>query len=123
MISDSISYSSCEAPKVFCLGMHKTGTTSLLHSFLRLGIRTCDGLAGASQAERLDFARADNKFNYLQALIAQFQAFEDVPWPLFYKELYELYPEARFILTTRDPQLWIHSCVSHFGNKPDPVHE
>jgi len=109
--------------KIFCLGMHKTGTTTLLHAFLMLGIRTCDGLAGASQAERSSFAGAGNQINHLEGLLCQYQAFEDVPWPLFYEELYERYPDAYFILTSRDPRRWIHSCLSHFGGESDPVHE
>ena len=103
--------------------MHKTGTTSLLHAFLRLGIRTCDGLAGAPLAERSRFAATHDHIGWLEGLIDQYQAFEDVPWPLFYQQLYERYPDSYFILTTRDPQRWIHSCIAHFGAEFDPVHE
>ena len=109
--------------KIFCLGMHKTGTTSLLQAFLQLGIRTCDGLAGAPQGERSSFARADSQISYLDGLLSQYQAFEDVPWPLFYQELYERYPDSYFILTTRDLKRWIRSCIAHFGAESDPVHE
>ena len=109
--------------KIFCVGLHKTGTTSLLQAFLKLGIRTCDGLAGASFLGRADFASSPDPLEWLSGLIDDFQAFEDVPWPCFFKDLYEAYPDSYFILTTRSPDSWIKSCVAHFGALADPVHE
>lgn len=109
--------------KIFCIGLHKTGTTALLQAFLRLGFRTCDGLAGASVAERGAFASHPDPMEWLGELIDDFQAFEDVPWPLLFRELYEEYPDGYFILTTRSPESWIKSCVAHFGASSDPVHE
>jgi hypothetical protein len=109
--------------KIFCIGLHKTGTTALLQAFLRLGIRTCDGLAGASVSERAAFATSSDPKIWLGDLIDDFQAFEDVPWPFLFKDLYEAYPDSYFILTTRSPESWIKSCIAHFGTASDPVHE
>lgn len=109
--------------KVFCVGLHKTGTTSLLQAFLKLGIRTCDGLADATVSDRAAFASSPYPLVWLNNLIDDFQAFEDVPWSCLFKELYEAHPNSYFILTTRSPESWIKSCVAHFGTSSDPVHE
>ena len=109
--------------KIFCIGLHKTGTTSLLQAFLKLGIRTCDGLADATASGRAGFASSACPLEWLSDLIDDFQAFEDVPWPCLFKELYEAHSDSYFILTTRSPESWIKSCVAHFGALSDPVHE
>ena len=46
-----------------------------------------------------------------------------MPWPLFYKELRELYPKAKFILTIRDTDKWINSVVRHWGSIKIPLHK
>lgn len=109
--------------KIFSVGLHKTGTTSLLQSFLKLGIRTCDGLADTTVSGRAAFASSPYPLEWLRDLIDDFQAFEDVPWSCLFKELYEAHPNSYFILTTRSPESWIKSCVAHFGTSSDPVHE
>lgn len=109
-----------ESP-IFCIGLHKTGTTSLLQAFLRLGIRTCDGLA--DRLERPAFPGYTDKIDLLEKHYADYLAFEDVPWPVLWPELFDRWPEARFILTTRDRQAWLKSVIAHFGSNPDPIHE
>ena len=40
--------------------------------------------------------------------------FEDWPWPLVYKEMYEKYPDAYFILTVRkSAEIWYKSLCKH----------
>jgi len=46
-----------------------------------------------------------------------------MPWSLFYKELEELYPDAKFILTLRDTEEWIGSVVRHWGSIKVPLHK
>jgi len=48
---------------------------------------------------------------------------QDMPWPLFYKELYELYPDAKFILTYRNPDSWIKSVIKYFASIRIPLHK
>ncbi|WP_231605218.1 sulfotransferase [Synechococcus sp. CBW1006] len=105
---------------IFCIGLNKTGTTSLLHSFLRLGIRTCDGLA--DRVERELFPAVPNKAALVETHYADYVAFEDVPWPALFRDLYHRYPQARFIHTTRNPEAWLKSVIAHFGALHDPVH-
>ena len=111
--------------KIFCIGFNKTGTTSLLNFFLKLSIKTCDGIAAANFKEIKEFYNSEDKLKYLEPLILSFDAFEDVPWPIFYKELFNRYPKSYFILTTRNTDAWIRSCKNHFRSSSHkyPIHE
>jgi hypothetical protein len=46
-----------------------------------------------------------------------------MPWPLFYKELYVIYPDAKYILTIRDTNKWIRSVVTYFASIRIPLHK
>ncbi len=107
--------------RIFCIGLNKTGTTSLLQAFLHLGIRTCDGLA--DRVERELFPVMANKASMVESHYADYVAFEDVPWPALWRDLYLRYPQARFILTTRNREAWLKSVLAHFGEMSDPVHK
>jgi hypothetical protein len=54
-------------------------------------------------------------------LVDQYDAFQDSPWPIIYKELDIKYPHSKFILTLRDSETWIKSQVKHFGRKKTPM--
>ena len=114
-----------QGEKIFCIGFHKTGTTSLLHFLLNLSLRVCDGLGEEEFKEVLDFYNLKNKVNYLENLILSFNAFEDMPWPIFYKEIFSKFPNSYYILTTRSTESWIKSCLKHFqyDSNQYPLHE
>ena len=54
-------------------------------------------------------------------LVARYDAFQDNPWPVLYRDLDEAYPGSKFILTLHDPQAWIASLVRHFGLEETPM--
>lgn len=95
-------------PKVFGIGMFKTGTTSLKLAFQGLGFVT-DGayrplLPTLSPLFDLDRNPFEHLMDDLEALSTQAQAFCDSPWLFLYKEMDVLYPNSKFILTLRhDP--------------------
>ncbi len=103
--------------KVFGIGFHKTGTTSLRRALEALGYR----VTGPNGVRDRNIAR--NAESLVLELAEQYDAFQDNPWPLFYKLLDERYPGNRFILTRRDPQRWIASMVRHFGTRSTPMRE
>ena len=111
--------------KIFCIGFNKTGTTSLMNFFLNLSIKTCDGIADSSFKDVQEFYYSEDKFKYLEKLLSSFVAFEDVPWPIFYKELFNKFPNSYYILTTRNADAWIRSCKNHFclSSENYPIHE
>jgi hypothetical protein len=101
--------------KIFCIGFHKTGTSSLGEALQVLGYR----VAGAFGVD--DPRIAERVYDRAYALIEKYDAFQDNPWPIIYRELDARYPGSRFILLLRDPQSWIRSQVKHFGRKETPM--
>lgn len=101
--------------KVFCVGFHKTGTTSLGKALKVLGYKVT-GPNGVNDPEIEKKARA-----LVFDLVKKYDAFQDNPWPLFYEELDRELPESKFILTVRDEDSWIKSQVSHFGYSETPM--
>jgi hypothetical protein len=105
-------------PKVFCIGFHKTGTTSMGKVFRTLGYVD----QGSYKTRDPEFVAklAHGDLDELFAVAERAEAFQDSPWPIFYRELDARFPGSRFILTLRDPEAWIKSAVNHFGNQRDP---
>lgn len=104
-------------PKVFGIGFHKTGTKSLGAALDMLGYR----VTGPFGVRNPDIRREVHE----QALrLAQrFDAFQDNPWPLLYRELDQGFPGSRFILTLRPTASWIASVTRHFGTRSTPMRE
>jgi len=94
--------------KVIGVGFHKTGTTTLGHCLRLLGYQ--------HESVRKDtfqmYLRGDTES--LVRFLEKIDSCEDWPWPLVYKDLYEAYPDAKYILTVRkDPEAWFSSVDRH----------
>lgn len=103
--------------KVFCIGFHKTGTTTLDLALRELGY-SVTGPNGVNDANI-----SSNILKMAHELAEQYDAFQDNPWPLVYKEMDEKYPDSKFILTERDESKWISSQVRHFGKNSTPMRQ
>ena len=103
--------------KVFCIGLPKTGTTSLGVALQKLGYQVTgpNGL----QDPKIE----ENAIPMAFELAEQFDAFRDTPWPVIYQELDKQFPGSKFILSLRDPESWILSQVRHFGRKETPMRQ
>jgi hypothetical protein len=108
-------------PRVFCLGFHKTGTTSLEALLQDLGYRVSRHYKSFSQEYRQTLERGD--LSELKQLAELYDAFQDTPWFLFYKEFDQWYPDTKFILTTRNSESWWASYLNYFREINAPVHE
>ena len=109
-----------ELKKVFGIGFHKTGTTSLHTALIQLGYSSIHG--DPSQAPFLgDEGRTLIKLidagNYSLPTIEKYDAFTDNPYFSIWKELDIHYPNSKFILTIREENEWIASCVNFFGGR------
>ena len=62
-----------------------------------------------------------NVLSMAKELAEQFDAFQDNPWPIIFKEMDSRYPNSKFILTFRSPESWIESQVKHFGIRETPM--
>ena len=108
-----------EKPKIICVGFQKTGTTSMNAAFSQLGLRVCSVYGRHMKLPRL-------RANYVRRgldLLRSYDAVEDMPWPLIFREIDAAYPGARFILTWRETDRWLKSICTHFGDNPDPIQQ
>lgn len=103
--------------KVFGIGFHKTGTKSLAKALRILGYR----VTGPNGVHDPDISK--NVHELAESLVPKFDAFQDNPWPIIYRELDAKYPGSKFILTTRSSSSWIKSQVGHFGSDETPMRE
>ncbi len=98
--------------KVIGAGFGRTGTLSLKAALEELGYARCyhmtDVLARMDDARVWDAAARGEPVDW-DALFAGYQATVDWPGCSFYRELLGRYPEAKVILTVRDPERWYES--------------
>ena len=106
--------------KIFCIGFNKTGTTSLSHYFRLCGLTSCHW---PSVVDGTDYeARCVAVWNQpakvletLKPVIADYEVHSDVPWSGLVAELAARYPDALFILSTREPAMWWNSLDAHWS--------
>ncbi len=101
--------------KIFGIGWHRTGTTSLCKALEMLGYQT------AHYLYELYDPQTHTICNW--STINTYDAVVDFPIPLVVDKLLTIYPKAKYILTTRNSQEWLKSVQFHFevGNRPDPM--
>lgn len=104
-----------KTPKIFGIGFHKTGTTSLALALGELGYT----VTGPNEVHNPDIARV--ALDVARGLVAAHDAFQDNPWPILFRELDREFPGSRFILTLRPTERWIRSVVEHFGEVDTPM--
>jgi hypothetical protein len=102
--------------RVFGIGMHKTGTTSL-HSALRtLGIES-------AHWKNAHWARAiwqEMQEHGKSWTVEHSYALSDLPMAILYEQLDRAYPGSKFILTTRNEGAWLKSVENHWSHKHNP---
>ena len=115
--------------KVLGVGYGRTGTLSLKHALDQLGFGLCHHMyevrqrpqqvawwLAAARGERLDW----------DEVFAEFGSQVDWPASCFWRDLIAHYPDAKVILTDRDPDSWHRSIMktilpaSEIGRKEDP---
>lgn len=99
--------------------MQRTGTTSVGAFFKAVNFNVADWPTSFAQQWSYSWYNGDFERIFNDPLFKNNQVFEDDPWwlPEFYKVLYHRFPNAKFILFTRDPQAWVKSMVSHSKGK------
>jgi hypothetical protein len=97
--------------KVFGVGFHRTGTTTLQTALEALGYE----VVGMREAEWKAYTEQD--LATIHETVATFDGFRDMPWPLLYRHFYETLPNAKFILSYRDPDSWANSCAGNYKSR------
>lgn len=104
-----------EGLKVIGAGFGRTGTLSLKAALETLGLGPCYHMIEVFRRPE-DIARweaaARGKPIDWNELFAGYQATVDWPSCAFYQELMKVYPDAKVLLTVRDPEHWYESARS-----------
>ncbi|MFR9729748.1 sulfotransferase family protein [Saccharopolyspora sp. MS10] len=92
-------------------GFGRTGTASIKGALEHLGFGPCYHMFEViAEPDRMrDWARALDGDADWDRVLAGYQSTVDWPGCAFWRELVEAYPEAKVLLTTRDPQRWYDS--------------
>lgn len=103
-------------PKVFCVGMNKTGTTSLARVLEQLGYWMGD----QGRAERIAEAWHRHDFSRIIDYCRIYEAYQDVPFSMdfTYQAMDVAFPGSRFILSVREsPEVWLESLIRFHSRK------
>lgn len=103
--------------KIIGVGFQKTGTSSLRDALHSLGYSVGDN------NYKLLFPLLHGNYRKVLKTLSKYDAVEDNPWPLIYKELDKRVPDCKFILALRDPESWYTSVSRHIGKLRSPMHE
>ncbi len=113
--------------RVIGAGFGRTGTASLQQALQQLGFDKCYHMGEVFQrvedAEVWDAAMDGQPVDW-DTLFAGYQATVDWPACTFYQALMQQYPEAKVILTVRNPEKWHASALQTiYGVRSVPVSE
>jgi hypothetical protein len=108
----------CEGLQVIGVGMHRTGSMSVKAALERLGFGPCyhgmEALRRSTDGEHwLAAAEADGAFDW-SVIFAGYRATLDWPTIHFWDQLATAYPDAKILLTDRDPESWWDSHAAMF---------
>jgi len=98
--------------KVIGAGFGRTGTMSLKLALEQLGFDPCYHMMEVGKRPEHDpvwLAATRRETVDWDALFSGFSAAVDWPVAAFWREMAAYYPQAKFILTERDPQAWYRS--------------
>jgi hypothetical protein len=98
--------------KVIGAGFGRTGTLSLKHALEQLGFGPCYHMLETLEHPAHDalwLALARGESDDWHAILDGYQASVDWPAIMIWKELVAAYPQAKVILTLRDPEAWFAS--------------
>ena len=102
--------------RIFGIGMHKTGTTSLCAAFTILGFKSAHWNTALWARDVYHQVMIDG----ISQEVDRHYAFSDLPFPLLYKRLDEAYPGSKFILTIRPEHKWLNSIEKHWDVNVNP---
>jgi len=96
-------------PKVFGIGLSRTGTRSLTVALHTLGFDTVHYPIDRATLDTL--TRGDARFS----LLDHYDGITDITIVPYYKDLDRAWPGAKFVLTVREEESWLRSCRDHWA--------
>lgn len=103
--------------KIICVGMQKTGTTTLQQALNLLGYSVRKGTTRGL----ISILKGDYK--KVLSIAKDYEALEDLPWFVIYKELDTRIAGSKFILTMREEESWYKSVSRYMGDLQRPHNE
>lgn len=91
--------------KVFCIGLHKTGTTTLANYFTKYGFHSLHSTNWINDNFKLE------KFDFFSDGGSHFDNINEFD----FERLFYTYKDSKFILQTRDTKKWVISKLKHAG--------
>jgi hypothetical protein len=101
--------------KIIGAGFGRTGTLSLKHALEELGFGPCYHMSELFEKPGLDAqwdAIVGGEPADWNAIFKGYEATVDWPACTFYKELMQVYPGAKVLLSVRDPEKWYESAAN-----------
>jgi hypothetical protein len=109
------------ALKVIGAGLGRTGTLSLKLALEHIGFGPCyhmsEMLAGIRRNVPLWIEAAKSNPDW-DAIFAGYQSTTDYPGCMFWRQISAHYPDAKIVLTTRDPDKWFESGAATVFSAP-----
>lgn len=102
--------------RILCIGLHKTGTTSLHDALEILGYNS-GHWRSAHWAKKI---WTEMTIRSRSPTLERCYALSDLPIPLLYREIDRAYPGSKFILTHRDEKSWLRSVKNHWDPTKNP---
>lgn len=90
--------------KIFCIGLPKTGTTSFASSLQKEGYNLIGWPWNSETIKELKMG------NFNLSILKSCDGLQDMIPAIYYKEIYNFYPNSKFVLTTREKKEWLLSC-------------
>jgi hypothetical protein len=100
------------ALQVIRAGFGRTGTESLKAALEQLGFGPCDHMLElVKSTRRVAYVEAleRGESTDFEALFEGFASAVDFPFAMYYRQLMAAYPQAKVVLTVRDPEGWYDS--------------
>lgn len=99
---------------VFNIGFNKSGTTSLCSALNILGIPSIHYYSpNGLRIKKIIEKNISSKKRLLESLDDKYFGFSDFSGQSYYQQLYDQYPNSKFIFTIRNADDWIKSLVNH----------
>ena len=99
-------------PKVFGLGLSRTGTRSLTKALKVLGFDCAHYPVDEDTYTELTNGQYD------LTVLKYYDGLTDITVAPFFEMFDKQYPGSKFILTVRDRESWLRSCQNHWFNRP-----
>ncbi len=96
---------------VICVGRNKTGTTTMKQVFDIYGFRTAPQAQGEDLLAQEGYTLSEPFWEWMD----HWEAFQDIPFShtRYLEQIIARWPQARYILTVREPDEWFASLFNH----------